>query len=330
MAPPSHRLCSPEGSRGLQQPDRTGHPEPPSCQLPDAGCRLRACWGGPRAGEGQAGSALALPSGCAVLRTQGLRRLSLSLVGGGGLWAPALPARGTRACSGAPGRQPSPASLPKQRGRSGWGREGCLRVRRAARQGRPGTESLTSALWLPPVPDRVCQWLRVPGRAGGRRPRGLRRGAGVPVCAQQGPVRPRRQDQGGLQHLVSGPARPGRPRPPALRGRAGAPPHSAGRALARMRVLLGAFGLARARRRPAWGAVLTVPRGLAPVALCVGWGGRLQTPLPLSAAPAREGAGPAPRPCATAPVPSTGAATTSPSMGSTTTSTDTAPTWLLR
>lgn len=208
MAPPSHRLCSPEGSRGLQQPDRTGHPEPPSCQLPDAGCRLRACWGGPRAGEGQAGSALALPSGCAVLRTQGLRGLSLSLVGGGGLWAPALPARGTRACSGAPGRQPSPASLPEQRGRGGWGREGCLRVRRAARRGRPGTESLTSALWPPPVPDRVCQWLRVPGRASGRRPWGLCRGAGVPVCAQQGPVRPRRRDQGGLQHLVSGPAWP--------------------------------------------------------------------------------------------------------------------------
>lgn len=88
------------------------------------------------------------------------------------------------------------------------------------------------------------------------------------MCAQQGPVRPWGQDQGELQHLVSGRARltwsraPGGERVLGRRPASTGPRAPAGRALARMGVLDSAAGLARARRRRARGAVHAAPQGL--------------------------------------------------------------------
>lgn len=59
---PSRRLPGPEDPCRLQQPDGAGHPEPQARQLPDAGCRLCACWAGALWTGVQAGSRTAGPA----------------------------------------------------------------------------------------------------------------------------------------------------------------------------------------------------------------------------------------------------------------------------
>lgn len=232
---------------------------------------------------------------------------------------------------------PSSGSLPSggpgKEVRGGVGTRGSPQCRMCSPgQGWPGSDP---RVWLLPVPDRVHQRLRVPRGADGRRPWGLRQGGEVPLCAQPGPVQPRRQDHRGLQHLVSRRAwlrapcargkcalgsRPGlqacglprgRPRCAGLRAHPPAPP-LAGRVLPPVRVLGGTFR---------WWLVRAGQRGARELPAQP-----LQAPVPLSSAPVREGAGPAARRCATAPAPSTGTATTSPSTGGSTTLTGTAPT----
>lgn len=209
---------------------------------------------------------------------------------------------------------PGPVVRPSGQRSGGQGTKGFLQCRKRGRlQERPAWPSGPEACCAAPaVPDRVRQRLRLPGRADGRRPWRLRQGGGMPVCAQQGPVLPRGQDQGGLQHLVRGLAWR-----ECVAGRGGA-------WCPRTRVW-------RPGSCAADGVALWCPAARLPSEQQGGPGpSRPLQPLSLPSAPAGEGAGRAPSPCATAPAPSTGVATTSPSTGSTTTLTGTAPTWWCR
>lgn len=129
--PLSHRLSGPKDPRGLQQPDSAGHPEPATHQLPDAGCRPRAC-GGRRGGEG-------VPR-----RPHWPRDLDVGSRAHTGLTGPPCaqagqvvagrppvrPTEGTVASLGTLGRQPSPVPRPRaepereeRAGVCGWGRD---------------------------------------------------------------------------------------------------------------------------------------------------------------------------------------------------------------